>query len=511
MRRPSLVLLTMIASARLLAAQCPDGSPPPCGGARGPVVRPVDPHGVAVLYFASQAGDSTGLAIADGLTEEMIARLSQVPGLHPASRFASLRYRGRRIVDPKQVSRELAARYVLDGSVRRSANRLRVVLTMTDASAGFNVWGQTYERPIEDIFSIEDSVAVHVAEAALGTLATTDRARLTPATSSTNVEAYQAFLRGRVAIRVRTAAAASAAVAAYRRALVLDPGFTRAWAGLAHALALSRDWGWKLRGIPSDSVQPLAEAAAARALALDSSDADAWLASAMAMRGHDLVRALQLHQRAWAMDSTNVEAIHQLAWGFLASGQLDSAITWERRAILRDPFYAYAYAGLAEMLNISGAPDDALRVIEQGVAVDSSNAPLYWQRADAQARLGHVREAQQAVERAESLGFDSLGIRLFRLIAQVRAGDTASARAALPRLEADVAAAPPPPGGWAYSTAAAFSGLHAQLGDVDGALAYAERIPDYARRFYVMSFERHWFWSPVRGDPRFRAFLATLR
>lgn len=304
-----------------LAMQCPDGSPPPCAGVR--TLRPVDPHGIAVLYFASQAGDSAGLAIADGLTEEMIARLSQVPGLHPASRFASLRYRGRRIVDPKQVSRELAARYVLDGSVRRSSNRLRVVLTMTDANAGFNVWGQTYERPIEDIFSIEDSVALHVAEAALGPLATVDRARLAPATSSTNVEAYQAYLRGRVAIRIRTATAASDAVAAYRQALGLDPQFARAWAGLAHALALARDWGWNIRGVSLDSVQPLAETAAARALAIDSSDADSWLAAAMAMRGRDLGRALQLHLRALAMDSSNVEAIHQLAWGYLASGFLD--------------------------------------------------------------------------------------------------------------------------------------------------------------------------------------------
>src|SRR5262249_5933856 len=151
----------------LLRGQCPDGSPPPCARA---ATRALAAHSVAILYLQASAHDSNDAAIADGLTEELIARLSQVPGLRVASRYASLSYRGRRAADPRQVGRALGVRYVLDGTLRRSAQGMRVVLLITDATAGFNVWGRTYERPLDEIFSVEDSVAVQVAEVVLGRL-----------------------------------------------------------------------------------------------------------------------------------------------------------------------------------------------------------------------------------------------------------------------------------------------------------------------------------------------------
>jgi TolB-like protein len=495
-----------------LCAQCPDGTPPPCARVTAAPARPPDPHGVAVLYFGNLSRDTADGAIADGLTEEIIARLSQVRGLHVASRYASFRYRGRRAVDPRLVGRELGQRYVLDGTVRRSGQRLRVVLVMTDAAAGFNVWGQTYERPIDDIFSVQDSVAINVAEAVLGRLTSGERERLAPAAASASVDAYQAYLRGRVAIRARTAAAASAAVAEYRRAIALDPRLSRAWAGLAHALSLARDWGWSLRDVAQDSIQSLAARAAAQALALDSASADAWLAAAMAERAHDIRRALVFHQRAVALDSGSVEALHQLAWGYLGNGALDSGIAIERRVIARDPYYAYAYAGLANMLNVAGRPAAALTAATEGLVVDSTNAPLHWQMADALVQLGRAAEATRAAERAAAFGFDPLGARILRALARLEAGDTASVRAELPDLERAVQSdVQRSRGGLAYTTAALFSGLHARLGDADAAVRWARYVAEWPRRFYAVMFARHWMWNPVRDDPRFQAFLASLQ
>ena len=500
--------ITFVAGANL-SAQCPDGSPPPCSRAAG---RPTSAHSVAVLYLQSSSRDTADAGMADGLTEEIIARLSQVSGLRVASRYASQTYRGRRLADPRQVGRELRVRYVLDGTLRRAGQSLRVVLVITDATGGFNVWGQTYERPVNEIFSVEDSVAVQVAEAVLGRISAADRARLAPPPASASTDAYQAYLRGRVAIRDRTAAAATVAVTRYREAIALDPRFARAWAGLAHALALARDWGWAVSGVAADSVQPLATLAARQALALDSASADSWLAAAMATRAVDMDRALMLHRRAVATDSGGVEAIHQLAWGFLATGKLDSAQALERRAIARDPYYAFGYAGLGTMLNLSGHFADALAVLAQGMAVDSMNAPLYWQQADALLALGRLPEARAAADRAAALGFDSVGAEVLRAIARLRAGDTAAVRGELPDLERIAAADPVRSrGGLAYSRSRFLSALYAQLGDAAGAVRWAQQVPDWPRRYYAVLFGRHWFWEPVRSDPRFQALLAALR
>ncbi|MBI1967266.1 MAG: hypothetical protein HYS40_04700, partial [Gemmatimonadetes bacterium] len=321
MRRFGLILLlAILVPGASLLAQCPDGSPPPCSSSRA---RPPHPHSVAMLYLDNLSRDTADAAIADGLTEEIIARLSQVSGLRVASRYASLSFRGRRATDPRLVGRELGVRYVLDGTLRRSGQGLRVVLLITDATGGFNVWGKTYERRLDEIFTVQDSVAIQVAEAVLGRLRTGERARLTPAAGPASGEAYQAYLRGRVAIRGRTAAAATTAVAQYRQAIALDPRFARAWAGLAHALSLARDWGWRIETVSSDSIQPLASLAATQALALDSVSAESWLAAAMAVRAADVRQALVFHRRAVGRDSGSVEALHQLAWGFLGTGDLD--------------------------------------------------------------------------------------------------------------------------------------------------------------------------------------------
>ena len=505
--RPLRLLPLALGVASLARGQCPDGTPPPCGArpARGAPAA----HSVAVLYLDNPSRDTADAAIADGLTEEIIARLSQVPDVRVASRYAVLRYRGRTATDPHQVGRDLGVRYVLGGALRRSGGRLRLVLAVTDAGAGFNVWGRTFERPMEDIFSVEDSIAVQVAEAVHGGLTVGERSRLGRVAASADVEAYQAYLRGRVAIRSRTSAAASAAVAEYQRAIALDPRFARAYAGLAHALALARDWGWAVAGVPAESLQPSAVRAADRALELDSASAECWLAAAMAVRATDMPRALRLHRRAVALDSSNVEAVHQLAWGFLGNGELDSAIAYERLAVRRDPYYAYAYAGLAEILNADGLPQEALAATAQGRAVDSSNAPMYWQEAVAQLYFGHGADAVAAIDRAEALGFDPLGARMVRTLARLRAGDTAAVRVELPALVQLVEAAPP--GGLAYTSAGALSGLYAQLGDVDGAVRWAERVPEFPRRLYAVVFARHWYWEPVRRDPRFEAFLAAIR
>jgi hypothetical protein len=164
------------------------------------------------------------------------------------------------------------------------------------------------------------------------------------------------------------------------------------------------------------------------------------------------------------------------------------------------------------MLNSAGHPGEALAAIADGRAVDSTNAPLYWQLADAELALRHPAEARQAIARAAAGGMDAVGLRILRSLADLIAGDTVGVRAQLPgferELEVDSLRAA---GGLAFASAGALSGLYAQLGDEEAAVRWARRVSPWPRRFYAAEFATHWMWAPVRERPGFQAFLASLR
>ena len=211
-------------------------------------------------------------------------------------------------------------------------------VAVTEVATGFNAWAQSYDQPLRDVFAMQDSVAVQVAEAVRGRLTPQERSGLAP-TPTANPVAYQAYLRGRIAFWVCTAAAAAEAILQYRRAIALDSGFGRAYAGLAQAYAQARLQGWEIPGTPQDSLDPLGLRAAAHALARDLTSSDAWLAMAMAERLLDVRRALDDCLRAVRLDSNNVEALHQLSLVLSAIDLSDSALAVERLATARDPFY----------------------------------------------------------------------------------------------------------------------------------------------------------------------------
>jgi TolB-like protein len=468
---------------------------------------------LTVLYLATGAGDTSDVALAEGITEELITRLSDVTGLHVTSRYAALRFRGRGRgpADPQRVGRELGVRYVLQGTLRRAGDRVRVAVEVTEAATGYNVWAHSYDEPLRDVFALQDSVAVQVAEAVRGRLTGVERARLVAA-PPTSSDAYRAYLAGRAAIRARTAAAAARAIASYHRAIALDSSFAPAFAGLAHAYNVAADWGWDLPGVTYDRFGPLAERAAARAVALDSTTGDTWLGAAMGARSESPELGLEYNRRAAHLDVTNIEALHQLAWGYYGTGQLDSAIAIEQRVPTLDPYFAYAYAGVAELLNVAGRPLEALAWAAQGLAIDSLLPALYRHSADADLRLGRWAAGRAAAERALALGDVPAPNRALAAIAWLEAGDTARARALADSLGITLRAKlQRSPTGLSRTDAGYLAGAYAQLGQTDSAIAWVERVAPWQRRFHAARFLRHWMYDPLRRDPRLPTLLAGSR
>jgi TolB-like protein/tetratricopeptide (TPR) repeat protein len=450
--------------------------------------------------------------LADGLTEELIARLSQVSGLRVTGRYGALRFRGRRALDPRLVGRELGARYVLQGTLRRRADRVRVVVEVMDVTTGYNVWGQTYEQPTQDVFAVQDSIAVQVVEAVRGRLTRQELARLSPRGPTVNTEAYAAYLRGTAVLRARTAAAGSNAIGQFRRAVALDTTFAAGHARLAEAYALAAIWGWDIPDAPYDSLPSLAQHAAGRALALDSTSAEAWLGAAMAMRFSDPRRSVMLNRHAVALDPSNTEALHQLAAGLRATGDQDSALATEDRVLERDPYYAYVYAFQAQIANYAGRPLEAVARANRGLAIDSSQADSYRQLADADLQLGHTSEARLAARQALALGARPTATRVTLALADLFEGDTSRARSAVDSLARESRGRlDRSPGGLPFFEVGYLSAAYAQLRIADSAIAWAQRIVWWDRRFHWVELEHSWLWAPLRSDPRFQALLAESR
>ena len=158
----SLIGLAALAGAAAAQAQCPDGTPPPCGPARAPAPAP---NSIAVLYFDNLSSDSSDTFLAQGITEELIARLGEVEGLAVKSRFSVLRYRDDKNPDPAAVGRALRVAYLVTGSLQRAGARLRLRAELARASTGDRLWGGQYERDTGDALAVAEDIAREIVSA----------------------------------------------------------------------------------------------------------------------------------------------------------------------------------------------------------------------------------------------------------------------------------------------------------------------------------------------------------
>ncbi len=503
-----LVLLLTMGATAPLSAQCPDGSSPPCAApaARTPT-RPPPPNSVAVLYFDNLSPDTTDAYLADGLTEEIIARLGQIARLEIKSRTAVQRYRGNPLDDPAAVGRRLRVVYLLNGSVRRSGPRLRVTTELVRAATGTRVWGEQFDRQGTDLLAIEEDVARAVATAVAGRLLPAERVLLA-ARPTRNAAAYDHFLRGNYFLARRGPETMARAIEEYEAAARLDPSFTAARGRAAYAYALYVDWGWADPGPQTDTLLARGLAAADRALAADSTTSDAWMG-----RGYLLVQrhprtlegAAGAFQRAIALASTNAEALHQYGWILQMRRDEAGALAAFHRALTIEPERAITVGHVAFVHWYAGRTAEARLWVDSTLALDPSfhfvlamRALVRLQLADS---LGALADAQAALRGAEEPLYGEAALA----IVQARLGDTVAARARAERLAATALGADPVSWHLVPFAAAAL----VALGDHDRALDLVERIrPRGAHLATDLQLPQ---LDPIRAHPRFQRVLEESR
>lgn len=245
----------------------------------------------------------------DGLTEELITSLSQVPGLRVAARTSSFQFKGTN-VDVREVGRKLAVGSVLEGSVRRSGDRLRVSAQLLSAKDGYQLWSESYDRSLADVFAVQEDIARAIVSALkVRLVGGADSSLATHPT--TDLVAYDRYLKGRFAWNQRTEASIPEAAQYFEQATKRDPNFARAYAGLSDANLLLPSYA----SVSPAIAWPRAKAAATRALGLDSTLAEAYtsLAYGTTLYEWDWKRAEELFRRAIAADSSYTTAHHWYA------------------------------------------------------------------------------------------------------------------------------------------------------------------------------------------------------
>jgi TolB-like protein/Flp pilus assembly protein TadD len=327
---------------------------------------------VGVLPFHNLSRDADDEYFADGLSDELINVLAKIRGLRVAARTSCFRFKDRN-EDIAVIGEKLNVATLLEGSVRRAGNRLRVAVQLVNISDGFHIWSETYDRTLEDIFAVQDDVARSVVKELRRTLLgeepdsqASDRVRDEVAEAAKgrgeNVEAHRLLLQGRYLVTRHSRELLAPAVDYLKQAIEIDPGNAMAWAWLSRAQA--QQAGWAEAPVKEGNEQ--AEASARRALALEPSltEGHVALGFVQALYHFDLRAADSSLQRAVELAPSNPEALSLTAVVRYQLGSPEEAITLARRAVEVDPLSSFAHGNLGRLYRWDGRlleAEEALR------------------------------------------------------------------------------------------------------------------------------------------------------
>jgi TolB-like protein/cytochrome c-type biogenesis protein CcmH/NrfG len=331
---------------------------------------------VAVLPFTSMSAERDCEYFGDGIAEEIINALGRLPGLRVAARASAFAFRGR-ADDLKGIATHLGVRTVLEGSVRDAGNRVRVTAQLVDVDTGFQLWSERYDRELTDIFAIQDEIATAIARKFEVTLGGSDAGPLVQP-GTTNLKAYDLYLRGRALLH-RRGASLQAAIEAFEEAAAIDPDYAPALAGLARALMLSAFWGM----VEPGEVLGRASEAAARALRSDDQLGEAHAAAALVAFAarFDRAEAQAEWEKAMALaqDADADTRISRAAFDLgYARADFTAAAREITAALETDPLNSSGHAGLAVMYRSAGNVPAARTAARRALELDPESLYAHW-------------------------------------------------------------------------------------------------------------------------------------
>jgi len=476
----------VVAAAGLFVLSRPHGTPALAG-----------PPGqsIAVLPFVNVSGAPQEEYLSDGISEELINALSKLPQLKVVARPSSFAFKGKN-EDVRQIGQALQVATVLGGSVRRAANRLRVTAQLTDARNGYNLWSETYDREMGDVFAVEDGISHAIMRALQMHLVSEDSLTLLRRPTH-DVEAYDLYLKGRYFYDKAGFGPVQQALAYFQQALAHDSNYALAYAGIADAYQ---------RLTASTYLRPRegmakARAAALKALALDPTlaDAHASMGDQLCVYEWDASAAEREFRRAIELNPSLANAHYFYANCLVAHGRLAEALAEARRAHELDPLNPEVATARAWALYVARRYDEAIAVMQKSLDLEPGLAHGHMLLALPLAGKGSYAEALAEARKMAALAGDAPNFAGILGYIAGRAGERAEAQHILTALERR------PPGNTAFAIAL----VHLGLGHTDQALRWLQAAYEERAEWLVMVTPAPCF-DPLRSDPRFSALMRKI-
>ena len=394
------------------------------GSSHSTAIANDDKKSIAVLPFVNMSENAQNDYFSDGLSEELLNVLAKVPGLHVAARTSSFYFKGA-TANVSDIGKQLGVATILEGSVRRAGNRVRITAQLINAKDGFHLWSETYDRELNDIFAIQDNIAAEVVGALkiklLGAQAGASQAVRKPTTS---VEAHDAYLLGQQKMARRTSASLTEAARLFQKAIDLDPNYALAYVGLADALSCLTDYSTLPQGEMLAKAEPLvrkaieldgrlgeayaslgslavyrgdtaaATSAYEKAIELSPNYSMAYMWYGLILQGSDKKKALSMFEKALELDPLSPPVNSNLGWSLTQAGRAEEAVARFRRAIEIEPGFIGGYRGLANAYGDAlNQPEEALRYNRKAIEADPGNLGERIELAVRLSRMGRWDEA----------------------------------------------------------------------------------------------------------------------
>ncbi len=395
----AVICIVVVASAGIWYFQFHFSRPPDRGPlAKEPALKLPDKPSIAVLAFDNLSGDPKQEYFSDGLTEEIITGLSKMPQLFVIARNSSFAFKGKG-VSVKEVGRKLGVRYVLEGSVRKEKDRVRITAQLIDAQTGGHVWSERYNRDLKDILALQDEVTLEVMVAMAVKFTDGEQAVFWQKKRITNnLEAFEKALQGREYCFQGTATAIAKGRQLFEEAIALDPEFAAAYAGLAFTYVTDATYGWSKD--PGESLRKAYEIAN-KALSLDDSldSAHSNLGAVYVyMREYD--KAIFEGERAVELNPNGAEALAYFGYFLNVTGKPAEAITVLDKAIRLNPMPpAYYYGWLGTSYRLTNQCDKAIATLEKGLRVQPDHMICLLGLVGAYSVAGRQEDARKTADK----------------------------------------------------------------------------------------------------------------
>jgi TolB-like protein/Tfp pilus assembly protein PilF len=456
---------------------------------------------IAVLPFENLSRDPDNAYFTEGIQDEILARLAKIADLKVISRTSTQRYKSSPD-DLPQIAKRLGVSNILEGSVQKTADRVRVTVQLINAASDAHLWAETYDRNLTDVFAAESDIARMIADMLRAKLSGSEQHAIAVRPTE-SAEAHQLYLRGRYFWNKRTGADLKKAIGYFDQAIDKDPNYALAYAGLADAYVLLSAYA---EASPKESL-PQAKAAAAKALELDGTlgEAHATLANALVAYDLNFAEANREFRRAIELDP-NYATAHQ--WygetGLVPHGQFEEAIAEVRRALELDPLSLVINADVGTVLTSARRYDQAIEQLRKTVEMDPGFYYAHWTLGDALELKGRNEEAIAEYKKAIALNDDPLPRALLgHLYAKIGRKDEALEILKQLREQRESSKQ-------RYVSPSNLALIHIGLGQKDEAIQLLEETYEERDGYNIAFIKVEPMLDPLRGDPRFEALAKKV-